>query len=85
MRVLIAEDEKKVCEFIRKAQCETGHVVDAVGNGTEALELGRTSAYDVMVLDIMLPGREGLSVLRLLREQRILNSGAPAHGARRGL
>lgn len=71
MRVLIAEDEKKVCEFIRKALREAGHVVDAFYNGAEALERGRTTAYDVMVLDIMLPGRDGLSVLRVLREHQV--------------
>ena len=71
MRVLIAEDEKKVCDFIRKALREAGYAVDAVYSGNEALDLATHTPYDVLVLDIMMPGRDGLSVLRLLRDQRI--------------
>ena len=71
MRVLIAEDEKKIAAFIRKALREAGHAVDEVHNGTKALELASTTPYDAIVLDIMMPGRDGLSVLKLLRAQRI--------------
>jgi DNA-binding response OmpR family regulator len=70
MRVLVAEDEKKVCHFIRKALREGGYAVDAVHDGREALERALTVAYDVIVLDIMMPGRDGLSVLKLLRAER---------------
>lgn len=71
MRVLLAEDEKKVASFIGKALRESGHTVDIVHDGNAALEHARSTPYDVAVLDIMMPGRDGLSVLKLLREQRI--------------
>ena len=71
MRVLVAEDEKKVAGFIRKALRESGFAVDMVHRGDDALELARTSPYDAIVLDVMMPGRDGLSVLRLLRTERI--------------
>lgn len=70
MRVLLAEDEKKVCQFVRKALREAGLAVDAVHDGESALEAALTGCYDVIVLDIMMPGRDGLSVLRMLRAAR---------------
>lgn len=70
MRVLLAEDEKKVASFICKALREGGHAVDAVHDGNTALNLARTTPYDVIVLDVMMPGRDGLSVLKLLRAGR---------------
>lgn len=71
MRVLIAEDEKKVANHIRNALRQQGHAVDAVHDGNEALDLAETTPYDAIVLDIMMPGRDGLSVLRTLRERSI--------------
>jgi DNA-binding response OmpR family regulator len=71
MRILLAEDEKKVSRFIAKALEEAGYVVDSVYNGTEALSLACSNAYDTAVLDIMMPGRDGLSVLKLMRERHI--------------
>lgn len=71
MRVLIAEDQKKLAGFVRKALTEAGFTVDVVHDGDEALELATTQPYDGLVLDIMLPGRDGLSLLRLLRARQI--------------
>jgi DNA-binding response OmpR family regulator len=71
MRVLIAEDEKKVANFIRKALREASYAVDEVHDGEAALEMALGTPYDAIILDIMLPGRDGLSVLKLLRAQRI--------------
>jgi DNA-binding response OmpR family regulator len=70
MRILIAEDEKKVASHIRSALREAGFAVDEVYRGDDALELAQTRQYDVLVLDIMMPGRDGLSVLKLLRDKR---------------
>src|SRR5436190_12522875 len=70
MRVLIAEDEKKVAGHIRKALREAGFAVDEVHRGDEAMEFAETRQYDVLVLDIMMPGRDGLSILKRLRDQR---------------
>lgn len=71
MRILLAEDEKKVSRFIAKALEEAGYVVDCVYNGTEALAMACERPYDTTVLDIMMPGRDGLSVLKLMRERNI--------------
>lgn len=70
MRVLVVEDEKKTASFVRKALREEGFAVDVCHDGNDALHLAETTPYDAMVLDIMLPGRDGLSVLRLLRERQ---------------
>jgi DNA-binding response OmpR family regulator len=71
MRVLLAEDEKKVSNHIRNALRQAGFLVDEVHRGDDALELAGKTPYDAMVLDIMMPGRDGLSVLRIMRERRI--------------
>jgi DNA-binding response OmpR family regulator len=70
MRVLVVEDEKKTASFIRKALQAESFAVDVSYNGTEALTLATQTPFDAIVLDIMLPGRDGLSVLRQLRERR---------------
>lgn len=71
MRILLAEDQKKLASFVRQALAEAGFIVDVVHDGDEAFQLATTSPYDGLVLDIMLPGRDGLSLLRLLRERHI--------------
>ena len=68
MRVLVVEDEKKTASFIRKALQAEGFAVDVCHEGQQALEAARMVAFDTIVLDIMLPGRDGLSVLKRLRE-----------------
>ncbi len=71
MRVLVVEDERKVLQFIRNALLAEGFAVDAVADGEAGLAMAATTPFDAIVLDIMLPGRDGLSVLRLMRERRI--------------
>jgi DNA-binding response OmpR family regulator len=70
MRVLVVEDEKKTASFIRKALQAEGFAVDVCHNGDDGLAAVRTTPFDAVVLDIMLPGRDGLSVLRQLRERQ---------------
>jgi len=70
MRVLVVEDEKKTASFIRKALQAEGFAVDVCHNGNDALTTARLAPFDGIVLDIMLPGRDGLSVLRQLRERQ---------------
>jgi DNA-binding response OmpR family regulator len=70
MRVLVVEDEKKTASFIRKALQAESFAVDVSHNGAEALELAEHNPFDAIVLDIMLPGRDGLSVLRQLRQHK---------------
>src|SRR5215471_18047203 len=69
MRVLVVEDEKKTAAFIRKALQAEGFAVDVCHNGADALAAPRATPYDAIVLDIMLPGPDGLSVLRQWRSQ----------------
>jgi two-component system copper resistance phosphate regulon response regulator CusR len=70
MRVLVVEDEKKTASFVRKALQAESFAVDMVGNGADALLASTNTPFDAIVLDIMLPGRDGLSVLRQLRERK---------------
>jgi DNA-binding response OmpR family regulator len=67
MRILVVEDEEKVASFIRKGLEQMAYMVDTAGTGEEALGLALTTRYDAIVLDVMLPGRDGLSVVRELR------------------
>jgi DNA-binding response OmpR family regulator len=69
MRILVVEDEKKIAGFIQRGLKECGFVVDVVHRGDEALEIILDNHFDVVLLDIMLPGRDGLSVLRSLRQR----------------
>ncbi len=68
MRVLIAEDERKLGKFVKAGLSESGFDVDWVQNGDEALDRLLHREYDAAVLDIMMPGRDGLSVLKQLRK-----------------
>lgn len=70
MRVLVVEDEKKIAAFIRKGLVEAGFNPLLCHRGDDALQLATTERFDAIVLDVMLPGRDGLSVLRQLRERR---------------
>ena len=72
MRILVAEDEKKIALLVRKGLVEQGYAVDVCHRGDEALTMASTEPYDAIILDIMLPGRDGLSVLRQLREKKIV-------------
>lgn len=71
MRVLVVEDEKKLGSFLRKGLAQENLVVDLVHAGDVALDRILTHSYDAIVLDIMLPGRDGLSILREMRERHL--------------
>lgn len=71
MKVLVIEDEKKIAAFVRKGLEAQGCVVDVAHRGDEGYTLATTRPYDVLVLDIMLPGRDGLSILRNLRDRKV--------------
>ena len=70
MKVLVVEDDKKLGALVRKGLEAQGFVVDFSDNGDEGFTLATTRSYDALVLDIMLPGRDGLSIVRNLRERR---------------
>jgi len=70
MRILLVEDEKKIAGFVRKALEEQGFTVEYVADGDEAHLRAHEEQYDAIILDIMIPGRDGLSILRSLRDAR---------------
>lgn len=71
MRILIVEDEKKVAQFLKKGLQAEAYSVDIASNGEEALSIARGEEFDAIILDIMLPKKDGIQVLREIREARI--------------
>jgi heavy metal response regulator len=71
MRLLVVEDEKKVASFIKKGLEEEGYAVDLACDGDEGLWMALEEVYDLILLDINLPGRDGLSVLQELRKKEV--------------
>jgi two-component system OmpR family response regulator len=71
MRVLLAEDDRKLAGLVARGLREAGMVVDVVHRGDRALEAGANESYDALVLDVMLPGLDGFAVCRGLRDARI--------------
>jgi two-component system copper resistance phosphate regulon response regulator CusR len=67
MRVLIIEDDKKTAAYLSRGLSENGFIVDATDKGDEGLRLARMGDYDLIILDIMLPGRDGWSVITEIR------------------
>lgn len=67
MRILIIEDEKKTASFLNKGLSESGFVVETEENGEQGLLLALSKIYDLIILDVMLPGRDGWSILSTLR------------------
>lgn len=70
MRILLIEDDETTADYLRKALKESGHLVDVAFDGDEGFALARDGEYDVLIVDRMLPKRDGLTVLRDLRESR---------------
>ena len=71
MRILIIEDDKETVRYLVKALGESGHAADAAGDGEQGLAMAREEQYDVLVVDRMLPERDGLSVVRTLRAEGV--------------
>lgn len=71
VKILVIEDEKKIASFVRKGLEAQGFVVDVAHHGDDGYALALSRPYDAVVLDIMLPGRDGLSILRNLRQRRM--------------
>lgn len=69
MRILIIEDEKKLCEAIGKSLHSAGYEIDVCYGGREALEMIFIEEYDLIVLDLNLPGVDGMDILKLLRDE----------------
>ena len=71
MKVLVVEDEVKLAAVVRKALREQGMLADVAIKGEDALWMAASSGYDVVVLDVVLPGMDGIEVCRRLRAERI--------------
>ncbi len=71
MRILVVEDEKKIVNLIKRGLREQGYAVDVVHTGQDGLFQAQEIPYDLLVLDIMLPGKDGLMVCRELRKKNI--------------
>jgi two-component system, OmpR family, response regulator len=72
MRLLLIEDDVKIASFIMKGFEAAGFAVDHAADGDTGLDLGLNDAYDVIIVDLMLPKRDGLSVIRQLRREKIM-------------
>jgi two-component system OmpR family response regulator len=70
MQILVVEDEPAMADLLRRTLQEEGHQVVVAGDGRDGFEIARASPFDVIVLDVTLPGMDGISVARRLREDR---------------
>ena len=71
MKVLIIEDEEKTASFLRKGLEENGFVADVARRGDDGLHMARTTRYDVVILDVMLPGLDGWAVVAAVRQENL--------------
>lgn len=71
MRLLVVEDDVRLCDVLRRGLSEQGHVVDVAHDGEEGETWAESSLYDAVILDVNLPKRDGLSVVRSLREREV--------------
>ena len=69
MRVLLVEDEARIADFITRGLSEQGYAVDVASDGDEALQWVDVVGFDLIILDVMLPGRDGIDVCRTLRKR----------------
>ena len=70
MKILVIEDELKLAEYLRKALTESSYVVDVAHSGSDGRHLALDGHYDLVLLDVMLPGMDGFAVLRELRRAK---------------
>ncbi|MRS98078.1 heavy metal response regulator transcription factor [Ralstonia pickettii] len=70
MRILVIEDEARTAEYLRKGLTESGFIVDIASTGTDGLHLAQEMLYDLILLDVMLPGMDGWSVIKQIRQKR---------------
>ena len=71
MRLLVVEDEQKIANFIKEGLQKEGHAVDHAADGGSGLQMALEGLHDVIVLDVMLPQLDGLSVLQQLRQKNV--------------
>ncbi len=71
MRILVVDDDRRLCGIIKRGLLEEGYAVDVAHDGEEGGYLAECESYDVIILDIMMPIKDGLEVCRSLREKRV--------------
>lgn len=71
MRILVVEDEKKISDFIKRGLKEDGYTVETTGNGAAGFNLALTESFDLIILDIMLPEKDGVTICKELRDNNI--------------
>ena len=69
MRILVVEDDKKVASFLEQGLREDGYAVDVTHDGAEGQAMAHTNDYDLLILDVMLPGKSGIDIVRALRRE----------------
>jgi two-component system OmpR family response regulator len=72
MKILVVEDDREAASWLHKGLTEEGHVVDVAHDGNDGLALAREKSHDVIIMDRMLPGMDGLEVIKSLRSEAIL-------------
>jgi len=71
MHILVIEDDQETADYLRKGLGESGHLADHAATGPDGLGMALAGRYDVLIVDRMLPGLDGLSVIRVLREEKV--------------
>src|SRR5690349_2966889 len=71
MRLLVVEDDRSLAELLRRGLTQERHTVDAVFDGREGLDRALNGEFDAIVLDVMLPGMDGLEIARRMREEQL--------------
>lgn len=71
MRLLVVEDDRRLCDVLQRGLSESGHIVDLVYDGEEGQAWASGGAYDAVILDVNLPKRDGMSVVRNMRAARV--------------
>lgn len=72
MRILVVEDDEKISHYLKKGLSEAGYRVDHLENAEEALGAASLNAYDALIVDLMLPGKDGLWLIEELRDRRVV-------------
>jgi DNA-binding response OmpR family regulator len=71
VKLLVVEDDRSLADALRRGLSQEGHIVDVAHDGAKGLDLAETGVHDAVILDVMLPGMDGLSVSRRLREDGV--------------
>lgn len=71
MNILVVEDDAEISAFVASGLCRAGYTVDCASDGLEAEKMARSAIYDAAVVDLMLPGQDGLTLIKRLRETKL--------------